>query len=57
MLAMVNRLSTTVGDRNELLEVAGPGGMGEVSMARDFRLDRPVAVKLLNPASAATGRG
>ena len=45
--------STVVGDRYQLLELIGRGGMAEVHRGRDLRLGRPVAVKLLSGALAA----
>ena len=39
----------TLGDRYEIGELIGHGGMAEVHLARDTRLDRQVAVKLLKP--------
>ncbi|ROR65584.1 Stk1 family PASTA domain-containing Ser/Thr kinase [Agrococcus jenensis] len=39
----------TLGDRYEIGDLIGQGGMAQVHRARDTRLDRQVAVKLLKP--------
>jgi serine/threonine protein kinase len=45
-----------VAGRYELGRPIGVGGMASVYLARDLRLDRPVAVKLLGPSFAADPR-
>lgn len=42
-----------IGDRYELRECIGIGGMARVYLAHDHMLNRDVAVKILNPALAA----
>src|SRR5687768_10449949 len=39
--------------RYEIRSLVGAGGMGEVYLARDTKLDRKVALKILSPALAA----
>ena len=42
--------STDLGERYEVGPLLGKGGMGEVRLARDLRIDREVAVKLMRGA-------
>jgi serine/threonine-protein kinase len=42
-------LAGSEGERYELGEVLGRGGMGEVRLARDRRVEREVAVKVMHP--------
>ena len=47
-----SRLSAAVGARYEISDEIGRGGMGVVFRARDVRLRRSVAIKLLPPELA-----
>jgi len=45
---------TPFGSSYEIVELIGVGGMGEVYRARDTRLDRTVAIKVLRTTSPPT---
>ena len=47
------RKARIIGDRYQLGQVIGRGGMATIHEAMDLRLERPVAIKLLRPEAAA----
>lgn len=47
------KLPVTIGNRYQLIETRGGGGMAKVYKAIDLNLDREVAVKLINPTLRA----
>ena len=49
---MLDQLVTALSDRYAIERELGRGGMATVWLARDIRLDRPVAIKVLHPELA-----
>ena len=53
MTAALDRLSAALSDRYTIERELGAGGMATVYLARDLRLGRPVAIKVVRPDLAA----
>jgi serine/threonine-protein kinase len=51
---ILDAIRTALGAQYEIDRVRGSGAMGSVLLAHDRTLDRPVAVKIINPELAAT---
>ncbi len=51
--AAVLQIGTALGDRYEVLELLGEGGMGAVYKAADLEVDRIVALKVIRPEMAS----
>ena len=52
MQTFLDRLRAALGDRYAVERQLGAGGMGVVVLARDTRLDRLVAIKIIRPELA-----
>ena len=55
MTEPLERLQAALSGRYQVEREIGAGGMATVYLARDVRHDRPVAIKVLNPALLAAG--
>lgn len=49
MSTLLERVRTALAPHYEVERMLGAGGMGVVFLARDTRLDRQVAIKVLRP--------
>ena len=54
MVDVLERLKAALADRYTIERELGHGGMAKVYLARDLKLDRPVALKVLRPELAAS---
>src|SRR5688572_13520549 len=52
---LLEAIRAAVGGQYEVERLLGQGGMGAVYLGRDLTLQRPVAIKVINPEVAASG--
>ena len=56
MTELLDRLKTALADRYKIESNLGEGGMATVYLAEDLKHDRKVALKVLRPELARSGR-
>ena len=52
-MSTLDRLTTALAERYQIVRELGAGGMATVYLARDLKHDRDVAIKVLRPELAA----